>query len=162
MAIGKRIKEARINRNLTQEELAKIVGVTKGAIANYESNTSHPKEPIIYSLMEALNVDANFLFQDNIKTKKASPIPDEAMQLAKDYTDLDFHGKRMVQIVVDEEKDRMKEETKRAQAEADTSGKDRTDLEREADEFAALAREQYLSEKRQDTQASSAKESGAG
>lgn len=42
--------------------------------------------------------------------KKSSLVSDEAMQLAKDYTDLDFHGKRMVQIVVDEEKARMKTE----------------------------------------------------
>lgn len=47
-------------------------------------------------------------------TKKAPSLPDEAMRIAKDYTHLDYHGKRMVQIVVDEEKDRMKEEIKRA------------------------------------------------
>jgi transcriptional regulator with XRE-family HTH domain len=34
--IGKRIKEARLNLGLTQEELAEKIGVTKGAIANYE------------------------------------------------------------------------------------------------------------------------------
>ena len=64
MGIGKRIKEARNALNMTQEELAKKLGVTKGAIANYENETSHPKEPIMYKLFEALNVDANYLFQD--------------------------------------------------------------------------------------------------
>lgn len=44
MGIGKRIKELRNESNLTQEELAKKIGVTKGAIANYENETSHPKE----------------------------------------------------------------------------------------------------------------------
>lgn len=100
MAIGKRIKEARINRNLTQEELAKIVGVTKGAIANYENNTSHPKEPIIYSLMEALNVDANFLFQDNIKAKKSPSKKDEADKIAEQFRALDEHGRGAVRAIL--------------------------------------------------------------
>lgn len=67
MGIGKRIKEARIKNGLTQEELAKIIGVTKGAIANYELETSHPKEPVMYALIDALGVEPNFLFQDCVK-----------------------------------------------------------------------------------------------
>ena len=35
MSIGSRIKELRIKNKITQEELAKKIGVTKGAIANY-------------------------------------------------------------------------------------------------------------------------------
>ena len=64
MGIGKRIREARENLGFTQKELAEIIGVTGPAITNYESETSHPKEPILYKLMDALHVDANFLFQD--------------------------------------------------------------------------------------------------
>ena len=71
MGIGRRIKEARENAGLTQEELGKLVGVTGSAITNYEKETSHPKESVMYSLIEALGVDANYLFQDCVKTKKA-------------------------------------------------------------------------------------------
>lgn len=71
IGIGKRIKEARLNKGLTQEMLALLVGVTKGAIANYENGTSHPKEPVMYALIDALGVDANFLFQDCVKIKKS-------------------------------------------------------------------------------------------
>lgn len=42
--------------------------------------------------------------------KAPPPKYDEAMQLAKDYTDLDSHGRRMVRLVVDEEQTRMKDE----------------------------------------------------
>lgn len=70
--IGKRIKEARLNLGLTQEELAEKIGVTKGAIANYEKNTSHPKEPVMYALIETLGVDANYLFQDCVKISNPS------------------------------------------------------------------------------------------
>lgn len=131
MAIGKRIREARLKKSLTQEELAKIVGVTKGAIANYENNTSHPKEPVMYSLIDALDVDANFLFQDFVKTTNTPIIlSDSAQKLAEDYDSLDGHGQRIVRLVADEEKERMELETKAKQ-------------EREAMEAAVLAGKEY-------------------
>ena len=72
MGIGYRIKEARERLKLTQTELGDIVGVTGSAITNYEKETSHPKEQIIYKLIEALKVDANYLFQDCVKPSKAA------------------------------------------------------------------------------------------
>lgn len=112
MGIGKRIKEARTNKKLTQEELAKVVGVTKGAIANYENETSHPKEPVMYALIDALGVDANFLFQDCVNTipskqKTAAPQPDTAENIAWRYKNLDDHGKQVVCAVVSEEERRI-------------------------------------------------------
>ena len=52
MGIGKRLKEAREKSGLTQEELARKIGVTGSAITNYEKETSHPKEPVMYALMD--------------------------------------------------------------------------------------------------------------
>lgn len=72
MGIGRRIKEARERAGLTQEELAKRVGVTGSAITNYEKETSHPKEAIMYALIDELGVDANYLFQDCVKIKNSS------------------------------------------------------------------------------------------
>ena len=66
MPFGKRLKDARISRKMTQEELAKAVGVTKGAIGNYEAEISSPKETILIKLMRILEVDANYLYQDYI------------------------------------------------------------------------------------------------
>lgn len=107
MGIGKRIKEARVNKQLTQEELAKILGITKGAVANYENETSHPKEPVMYALIDALDVDANFLFQDCVKTKTAPSLSDGAMKLAKDYDTLDRWGKQAIRDLTDTELARM-------------------------------------------------------
>lgn len=66
MTIGQRLKEARIAQNMTQPELAKAVGVTKGAIGNYETDVSSPKESILIKLMDVLHIDANYLYQDFI------------------------------------------------------------------------------------------------
>lgn len=62
MKIAERIKEARLLRGMTQEELAKKIGVTKGAIANYENGVSVPKVEFLYPLMDALGIDANFVY----------------------------------------------------------------------------------------------------
>lgn len=64
MSIGSRLKEARKNKGLTQEALAALVNVSKGAIGNYESGVSSPKDSILIDLMRVLDVDANFLYQD--------------------------------------------------------------------------------------------------
>ena len=66
MSIGKRLKEARLMRKMTQEDLAAAAGITKGAIGNYETEVSSPKEPILIKLMEILQIDANYLYQDYI------------------------------------------------------------------------------------------------
>ncbi len=66
MALCDRLKEARNSIKMTQAELARAVGVSKGAIGNYESGLSSPIEPALINLMKVLNVDANFLYQDYI------------------------------------------------------------------------------------------------
>ena len=68
MPFGKRLKAARIAKKMTQEELAEAVGVTKGAIGNYESEVSSPKENILIALMKVLGVDANYLYQDYVQS----------------------------------------------------------------------------------------------
>lgn len=107
MGIGKRIKEARLNLGLTQEELSRLLGVTKGAVANYENETSHPKEPIMYKLIDVLKVDANYLFQDVVNIpKKMNNVTFSEFEHIKKYRLLDEHGKDMVNTVLEKELER--------------------------------------------------------
>lgn len=71
MDMGSRIRDARLAKKMTQEELAKKIGVTKGSIAHYEKNVSIPKVELLYPLMAALDVDANYLYG---VTKNPSPV----------------------------------------------------------------------------------------
>ena len=104
MGIGKRIKEARNALNLTQEELANIIGITKGAIANYENETSHPKEPVMYKLIDALQVDANYLFQDVVNIpKKVNDVTLAEFDMVEKYRTLDEYGKDVVNTILDKE-----------------------------------------------------------
>jgi len=103
MGIGKRLKEARERAGYTQKELSKKIGVTASAITNYENEISHPKEPVMYALIDALGIEPNYLFQDCVSTiKQTSSISAEAMKLAKDYdTALDDRGRRTIRNVMD-------------------------------------------------------------
>lgn len=87
MSIGQRLKEARLAQNMTQEDLASAVGVTKGAIGNYETEVSSPKEPILIKLMEILQVDANFLYQDYMQN--GSQLSEDEVNLVNLYRGAD-------------------------------------------------------------------------
>lgn len=107
MSIGSRIKELRIKNEITQEELAKIIGVTKGAIANYENEVSSPKIDLMYKLFDALNCDANYLYQDDmIELYKDQATPSEFENIIKKYRDLDDHGREMVDFTLEKEYER--------------------------------------------------------
>lgn len=110
MGIGYRIKEAREIQGLTQIELGKLVGVTGSAITNYENETSHPKEPVMYKLIEALKVDANYLFQDCVKLpKEVNDVTLAEYDHIKKYRALDHPGQSHVEAVLQWESDRMRQ-----------------------------------------------------
>ena len=102
MSVGKRIKEARIALGMTQRELADLINVTPGAIGNYESEKSHPKEPVLFALLDALKVDANYLFQDSYKNNSITCTAAELLHIKK-YRAIDDYGKEMVDLVLDKE-----------------------------------------------------------
>ena len=55
MSIGNRIMELRKLKGLSRSDLADMLGVTVGAVSNYENGVSSPKEPILFKLIEVLN-----------------------------------------------------------------------------------------------------------
>ncbi len=75
MSIGSRIKVARREKKLTQEQLAQQCGVTKGAISNYENDVSTPDVEKLSAIMECLGVDPNYIYQDFFLQNKNTPAP---------------------------------------------------------------------------------------
>jgi len=65
MAIGVRIKSARINAGLSQEELGNKLGVTKMAISKYENGTVTPNSAVLIALAKALEVRIEYFFRSN-------------------------------------------------------------------------------------------------
>lgn len=93
-----------------------MIGVTGSAITNYEKETSHPKESIMYKLFEALNVDANYLFQDVVNIpKKVNDVTLSEFEHIKKYRILDSHGRDLVDMVLNKETERMETLEKESQ-----------------------------------------------
>ena len=59
MVAGQRLREARKKVNLTQEELANIIGVKAAEVSQYESNKRTPRWPTFNKLLDALNITAD-------------------------------------------------------------------------------------------------------
>ena len=106
MSINDRIKEARKNKGITQEQLGELIGVAKTTITGYEKNRE-PSAAKVGEIADALDVDVNFLFQDEVKKlHENGATPLEMEHLVKKYRDLDDHGKKMVDFTLKEEYER--------------------------------------------------------
>ena len=58
--LGRMIKSARLQRNLTQEELGQLVGVQKAQISKLENSANSAKVDTIIKVFKALKAEINF------------------------------------------------------------------------------------------------------
>lgn len=58
--LGKMIKAARQERNLTQEELGRLIGVQKAQISKLESSANSARIDTIIKVFKALKTEINF------------------------------------------------------------------------------------------------------
>ncbi len=108
MSVASRIKELRESKGLTRAELAQILGITVGAISNYENGVSSPKEPILFKIIETMGCDANYLFQDVVNIPpKVNDVTLAEYDHIKKYRNLDDKGRAHVDTVLDWETQRM-------------------------------------------------------
>ena len=64
MSIGAKIKELRIEKGLSQMQLAKIVGVSQKAIDYWERNVNEPKASYIIALVKAFDITFDEFFNE--------------------------------------------------------------------------------------------------
>ena len=105
-----RLKEARIMRHMTQSDLsAKVPILSPSTISNYEKGKSEPDMYRLSRLIEALDVDANFLLQDEMSSVDYScnVLTCDEQLLISQYRTLDAHGRTIVDFVLKEEAARM-------------------------------------------------------
>lgn len=103
MEVGSLIKEARLAKGLTQEELGKLVGVQKSAIAKYESGrVVNIKRSTLQKLATALNLrGSDLIIQSNPKEAAELSarvlIDSDLRELVELYSSLNKDDKRTVQ-----------------------------------------------------------------
>ena len=111
MAFNDRLKEARNNVGLTQEQLAKKLGLAKSTITGYEKGTSEPNMITVKLLMDILKVDANYLWQDEMTGSTSLIVSSDEWNHIKKLRALDAYGKKVVNSVLDIEYERCNYET---------------------------------------------------
>ena len=55
--VAKNIKELRNSKNISQEDLAKTLNVTRQAISNWENNKAQPDIDMLMAISKALGVE---------------------------------------------------------------------------------------------------------
>ncbi len=64
MSMGSKLAQARRKHNLTQEQLAEQLGVTRQAVSRWESDTAYPETDKIVRMSQLLGVSCDWLLRD--------------------------------------------------------------------------------------------------
>ncbi|MBQ6425760.1 MAG: helix-turn-helix transcriptional regulator [Clostridia bacterium] len=73
--MGLTLKAARVNKGLTQEKAAKLLGISNESLSNYERGKSYPDIPVLKRIEQLYEVSYNeliFLPKDYGKTVDVS------------------------------------------------------------------------------------------
>ena len=108
MTFGEKVKQERNRLNLTQDELAGRMGVTRRVITSYETDKSRPRGTEGYKkLAEALEVNINYLLSEDdaflaeVSGKDGSRGAKQAQELVSEVSGL-FAGGEMAEEDMDE------------------------------------------------------------
>lgn len=64
---GNKLKQLRLQKKLTQEQLGDSIGVTANAIGQFERGIMYPNFETLHRIITVLGVDANLFFSDKSK-----------------------------------------------------------------------------------------------
>ena len=106
MELGQKIKQARLKKGLTQEELGNIVGLQKSAIAKYENGrVVNIKRSTLQKLAKALDLrGSDLIIESNPKeaaTLHARVLMDTELMISiEQYYELSDEKKKMVRDLI--------------------------------------------------------------
>ena len=98
---GDRLKELRISKDLSQDDLGEILGVRKSSTSNWENNKATPTYEILTKLAEYFNVTTDYLLgfnQDDLDkiAKLKSACQEAGLMTGQDFTLEEFEKAMMV------------------------------------------------------------------
>lgn len=104
MELANNLKQARLAKNMSQEELAALIGKSKNVISNWERGDNKPDAGVIFSLCDILNVDANYLLGWERNNSFSISITEQS--LIKKYRSLDSYGRKAINNLLEVEYER--------------------------------------------------------
>ncbi len=81
--LGKRIREIRVARNLTQEDLSELTDIGASSISKIESGHFHPTDENLERIAKALNVEPYKLYMFNHQKNTKELLQDIQIMLNK-------------------------------------------------------------------------------
>ena len=100
--LGQRIIELRRKKNLSQTDLARMVGLSYAQIGRYETKGAQPPAEALKKIADALDTNVDFLIYGNSDEKAQSTLKDtELLQQFKALSELDEKDKNTIKDIID-------------------------------------------------------------
>lgn len=77
MSMGERLRDLRLKRNLSQEEVARHIGITRSAYSHYEINNRQPVYGTLMKLASFFGVSLDYIIGGN-RSERAEPAQESA------------------------------------------------------------------------------------
>lgn len=90
MKIGDKLKEARLRKNMTQEEVAEKIFVSRQSISNWENNKTYPDIGNVIALSDLYEISLDKLLKGS----------DNFMKHLEESTDIVKSNKKLMAIVI--------------------------------------------------------------
>ena len=95
--IGAKITQLRKQQNLSQTELANLIGASRTMVGNYERNANSPSIEVIVKIAKVLNVSTDFLIGDG----KLAHYDKEVISRIEDIQQLDNDTRSKLFFLID-------------------------------------------------------------
>ena len=101
MSLGSKLKEARIRKNMTQQQVADAVGVKKNTITGYEKNDRQPDVLMLKKLIPVLGISSSELLElpqyDDSVEIPVETYSERALNFAKRFDSLSKVGMEILE-----------------------------------------------------------------
>ncbi|MEK7526045.1 MAG: helix-turn-helix transcriptional regulator [Patescibacteria group bacterium] len=84
LKLGKKIQQARKRSRITQEELAKAVGISDKSVSAYEANRISPSLKVLEKIAEKTQSPLSYFFEENVE----GDILAKLKQLEKEFDEI--------------------------------------------------------------------------
>lgn len=103
--LGIRIRNARESKNLTQEQLAEMTGLSNNYISNIERNRSIPSLETLVKICNVLEVTPDFLLVNSVFTYSSREyIKDDIAKLLSKCTDKNMRlVSKFIELLIEEQ-----------------------------------------------------------
>lgn len=84
-----KLRDLREDRDLTQEDVAKLIGIDQRTLSNYENGKTNPDSFVITKLADFYGVSADYLIgRETERTAQISMIQDKLAKIQKELSDV--------------------------------------------------------------------------